>query len=82
MIYTMKKKKESGFWKRLKSLKVMKKRSSTGSGGKDTKTQERDRGIFWDVNRERSQRDNELRSINTIAEADILRQELINRDVP
>jgi hypothetical protein len=34
-------------------------------------------GIFWDVNRERSQRDNELRSINTIAEADIIRTDLL-----
>ena len=49
MIYTMKKEKESGFLKRLKSLKVMKKRLSTGSGGTGTKIQERDRGIFWEA---------------------------------
>ena len=49
MIYKMKKKKkESGFWKRLKSLKVMKKRSSTGSGGMDTKIRERV-DLFWEA---------------------------------
>jgi len=62
MIYKMKKKKkESGFWKKLKSLMVMKKRLSTGSGGMDTKIREKkDRGIFWE------------------AEADILREELLD----
>ena len=65
MIYTMKKKKESGYLKRFKNLKVMKKLLNTGLGGKVTKIQEKkDSGIFWE------------------AEADILRQELINRDVP
>jgi len=61
----MKKKKESGYLKRLKNLKVMKKLLSTGSGGKDTKTREkRDRGIFWE------------------AEADIIRTDLLDRNVP
>jgi hypothetical protein len=44
---------------------VMKKLLNTGSGGKDTKTQEKkDIGIFWE------------------AEADIIRTDLLNRDVP
>ena len=45
---TMKREKESGFWKRLKSLKVMKKRSNTGSGGMDTKIRERV-DLFWEA---------------------------------
>jgi len=76
------KKKELTTWIKLKTW--MKKRYTTTCSSTESKTQEKksNDGIFWDVNRERSQRDNELRSINTIAEADIIRTELLSeRDV-
>jgi len=74
------KEKKKKYWQILKILANPRTMKNILDGNARLRTK-KESGIFWDVNRERSQRDNELRSINTIAEADIIRTDLLDRDV-